>query len=260
MTKISYEKKRSETNAIIVIMCKFVGKQLTAYSDKAIIMTDIKDKKIAIFGISRLRMGTDGKGITTLVAMMGCPLKCRYCLNDRCHYDVGGNGDGSDGHTLTPGIHWITPLELYEMVKMDNIYFQTTGGGICFGGGEPTTQHAFITAFIPLCPSHWRFTIESSLCCTTDAIEALAPHIDEWIVDVKDMNSYIYREYTSAEPVVKERLAELMKLVPEEKIRVKVPLIPDFNTDTDVERSVDELRAMGLTHIERTEYIVKPSK
>ena len=187
---------------MFVIMCKFVGKQFTAYSDKAIIMTDIKDKKIAIFGISRLRMGTDGKGITTLVAMMGCPLKCRYCLNDRCHYDVGGNGDGSDAHTLTPGIHWVTPLELYEMVKMDNIYFQTTGGGICFGGGEPTTQHAFITAFIPLCPSHWRFTIESSLCCTTDAIEALAPHIDEWIVDVKDMNSYIYREYTSAEQVV----------------------------------------------------------
>lgn len=60
MTNLSYEKKRSETNAIIVIMCKFVGKQLTAYSDKAIIMTDIKDKKIAIFGISRLRMGTDG--------------------------------------------------------------------------------------------------------------------------------------------------------------------------------------------------------
>ena len=173
---------------------------------------------------------------------------------------MGGNGDGSDGHTLTPGIHWVTPLELYEMVKMDNIYFQTTGGGICFGGGEPTTQHAFITAFIPLCPSHWRFTIESSLCCTTDAIEALAPHIDEWIVDVKDMNSYIYREYTSAEPVVKERLAELMKLVPEEKIKVKVPLIPDFNTDADVERSVDELRAMGLRHIERTEYIVKPSR
>ena len=63
-----------------------------------------------------------------------------------------------------------------------------------------------------------------------------------------------------AEPVVKERLAELMKLVPEEKIRGKVPLIPDFNTDADVERSVDELRAMGLTHIERTEYIVKPSR
>lgn len=105
MTNVSYEKKRSETTAMFVIMCKFVGKQLTAYSDNAIIMTDIKDKKIAIFGISRLRMGTDGKGITTLVAMMGCPLKCRYCLNDRCHYDVGADSIGSEGHTLTPGIH-----------------------------------------------------------------------------------------------------------------------------------------------------------
>ena len=110
MTKISYEKKQRETNAIIVIMCKFVGKQLTAYSDKAIIMTDIKDKKIAIFGISRLRMGTDGKGITTLVAMMGCPLKCRYCLNDRCHYDVGATATAATATPSRPAYtgsrHW----------------------------------------------------------------------------------------------------------------------------------------------------------
>ena len=235
-------------------MCKFVGKQITAYSHSTIIMTDIQDKKIAILGISRLRIATDGKGITTLVAMMGCPLKCRYCLNDRCHSDV----FGSDGHTPAPGIHMVTPLELYEMVKIDNIYFQATGGGICFGGGEPMTQHAFITAFIPLCPSSWRFTIETSLCCTPEAIQALAPHIDEWIVDVKDMNEYIYSEYTSAKPVIKERLAELMKWVSLDKIKVKVPLIPHFNTDDDVERSIDKLRAMGLKHIQKTEYIIKP--
>ena len=45
-----------------------------------------------IFGISRLRMGTDGKGITTLVTFMGCPLKCKYCLNPKCHesiYEIG---------------------------------------------------------------------------------------------------------------------------------------------------------------------------
>ena len=34
-----------------------------------------------IFAISRLRMGTDGSGITTLVTFMGCPLQCKYCLN-----------------------------------------------------------------------------------------------------------------------------------------------------------------------------------
>ena len=47
-------------------------------------MDDSNIKK-AIFGISRHRMSIDGKGITTLVAFMGCPLRCKYCLNDPCH-------------------------------------------------------------------------------------------------------------------------------------------------------------------------------
>ena len=40
--------------------------------------------------VSRHRMGIDGKGVTTLVAGAGCPLRCRWCINqkllarDRC--------------------------------------------------------------------------------------------------------------------------------------------------------------------------------
>lgn len=32
-----------------------------------------------IMSISRLRMGTDGKGVSTLVAFFDCPLHCIYC-------------------------------------------------------------------------------------------------------------------------------------------------------------------------------------
>ena len=35
---------------------------------------------VAVIGISRHRLGTDGKGVTTLVALHGCPLRCKYCL------------------------------------------------------------------------------------------------------------------------------------------------------------------------------------
>ena len=79
-------------------------------------------------------MGTDGNGITTLVTFMSCPLKCKYCLNKKCHEPIYEN----DGTTLRKGIMFLTPQELYDLVKIDNIYFQATGGGICFGGGEPT--------------------------------------------------------------------------------------------------------------------------
>lgn len=75
--------------------------------------------KAPIFAISRLRMGTDGKGITTLVAFMGCPLNCKYCLNPQCHEPV----YETDGTTLRKNIMMLTPQNLYELVKVDNPYF-----------------------------------------------------------------------------------------------------------------------------------------
>ena len=43
-----------------------------------------KENKFKAIGISRLRMGSDGEGVTTLVAAYGCPLRCKYCLNPMC--------------------------------------------------------------------------------------------------------------------------------------------------------------------------------
>lgn len=43
------------------------------------------DKAVNILAIDRLRMGMDGEGVTTLVALYGCPLKCKYCINNECH-------------------------------------------------------------------------------------------------------------------------------------------------------------------------------
>lgn len=74
--------------------------------------------KAPIFAISRLRTGTDGSGITILVTFMGCPLQCKYCLNKKCHEPI----YESDGKTLRKGIMLLTPQELYDLVKIDNIY------------------------------------------------------------------------------------------------------------------------------------------
>ncbi len=37
--------------------------------------------KAEVSAVSRLRIGIDGEGVTTLVAFMLCPLECRFCLN-----------------------------------------------------------------------------------------------------------------------------------------------------------------------------------
>lgn len=77
-----------------------------------------------IMSISRLRIGTDGEGITTLVAFHGCPLHCKYCVNSHCHNEEILRAD-------------FTVEELIQVLSVDEPYFLMTGGGVTFGGGEP---------------------------------------------------------------------------------------------------------------------------
>ena len=195
---------------------------------------------VELIGISRHRIGIDGKGITTLVAMHGCPLNCKYCLNPQCH-EV-------DGITKS-----LSPKQLYSEVKKDHLYFLATGGGITFGGGEPLLHHNFIKVFKELCDDEWKINIETSLYAPTSTIVELASIIDHWIIDIKDTNNEIYKAYTGREnPLVMQNLLELVKL--NTNITVRVPHIPNFNTDDDIARSIRAIKEMGITNIDEFPY------
>lgn len=196
-------------------------------------------------------MGTDGSGITTLVTFMGCPLRCRYCLNRKCHEPI----YETDGKTLRKGIMMLTPRELYDLVKRDNIYFQSTGGGICFGGGEPTVYKDFIVEFKRICGDKWKITLETCLRCTYNTIQELSSIVDHWIVDVKSMNPHIYQKYTGVTSEVLQHLSSIKAFVSSDKITIKVPHIPGYNDDEDLNSDIDEVRQrFGFGRINKIEY------
>ncbi len=208
-----------------------------------------------IFAIDRLRMGTDGPGVTTLVAFMGCPLHCKYCLNAKCHEPI----YMADGKTLRRGLMMLTPEELYDRVKIDNIYFQATGGGICFGGGEPGLYGDFIAEFRQLCGDKWKITIETSGDISWAGYETLAPVVDLWIVDVKTMDGDIYQRYTDQVSGVRQHLDYLKRLVDLSQVIVKVPHIPEYTTPEDVKESINQLKKMGFPRVQETQYIKRIS-
>lgn len=164
--------------------------------------------KAPIFGISRLRMGTDGCGITTLVTFMGCPLKCKYCLNRKCHEPI----YETDGKTLRNGIMMLTPKELYE---------------------------DFIIEFKKLCGDRWKITLETCLRCSDDTIKHLSSVADLWIVDIKSMNPNIYKEYTGRDSEILQQLKTISTLVHRDKVIVKVPYIPGYNDGSDLDANVE---------------------
>lgn len=193
-------------------------------------------------GIDRLRMASDGEGVTTLVAGAGCPLRCRYCLNPQCF-------ERSD-------IIRSYPIQkLIDILKVDDLYFQATGGGVVFGGGEPLLQAGFIHEFKRSCPEQWKISLESSLAVPEEALLQVIDDIDFFLIDIKDMNSEIYQKYTGLDNRrVLANLKILAKRGLAEKTRIRVPLIPDYNTEEDRSESVRLLKEMGFSDFDLFRY------
>lgn len=199
-------------------------------------------KTVPLIGINRHRLSTDGEGVTTLVAFHGCPLHCKYCINPQSLH-LNGVWKQYDC------------TQLYEEVKQDEIYFLATHGGITFGGGEPCLQSDFIYDFRQLCGPEWKITLETSLNISQKHIEKLLPVVDQYIVDIKDMSTQIYFQYTEKEN--EKVISNLHFLIEQGKIGqiiVRTPLIPSYNMETDVDNSIQLLKEMGLSHFDRFTY------
>ena len=89
------------------------------------------EPRYPLLGLSRHRMELDGEGVTTRVAGAGCLLSCAYCINKS---------------VLCQAPTLVSAAELYEKTKIDDLYFQATGGGLCFGGGESLLHLDFYEA------------------------------------------------------------------------------------------------------------------
>ena len=195
--------------------------------------------------INRHRLTTDGEGVTTLVGFHGCPLHCEYCLNAQCLQ--------ADGVWCR-----LTPGELYSEVEIDDLYFVATGGGICFGGGEPLLRSDFIKAFAEIMNPEWKLTIETSLNVPLENVKAIASLVQMWYVDIKDMNPDIYKAYGCKEN--KQVVSNLQWVAANgyaDKVIIRLPLIPEYNTDEDRQQSQQQLEEMGFTNFDKFNYIVR---
>ena len=196
-------------------------------------MKNNEKQKAEIMGINRHRMGTDRKGISTLITFYGCPLNCKYCLNPQCK---------SESTPCT----YIEPNDLVNLLMVDDIYFKSTGGGIVFGGGEPLLNAEYIKEVCDLVPLQWKIRIETSLNVKWDKIELLLSYIDQWIIDIKDSNTEIYKNYTGADNLkVYDNVLRLSHKTGKEKLLIRIPKIPNYNTEKNIQESVKLYSNLG---------------
>ena len=203
---------------------------------------------LPMIGFTRHRIAIDGEGVTTLITFHHCPLRCQYCLNPQC---------------LVPHGVWrmMTVDEMVERCLPDNLYYLATGGGVTFGGGEPLLRSEAIKEFCGKVPEGWRISVETSLNVDSSHVERLLPCIHHYYVDIKDMNPDIYRRYTERS---NEQVLSNLRLLAEHgkagDVTVRVPHIPNYNTDADVKASIARLKEMGFSQFDEFNYVIRPEK
>ena len=195
-----------------------------------------------LLGLSRHRIGIDGAGVTTLVAGADCPLSCAYCINK---------------NLLCQAPKQVSPQELFDRVKVDDLYFRATNGGLCFGGGESLLHLNFIEALRPLCPG-WHLTAETSLHVPPETARRAMTLFDDFIVDVKSTDPAVYRRYTGCDPeAAYENLRLYAQTLDPARILVRVPIIPGYQDEAARDRCVQTLRAWGVRgEIDAFSYVV----
>ena len=231
--------KQEETNAPENAWYKLTN---TGKTELLLYVVDAENTKyveyVPLIGLNRLRMGSDGKGIRTLIAFHDCELDCKYCINPSCKLLNAGNM-----------IKYLSAKEIAETIKKDELYYLATNGGITLGGGEPLLYCNFLkNKFFNDYGKRWHVTVETSLHVTPWKLFDMAPYIDEYVVDIKDMNPDIYKRYTGKDnQVVKSNLQWLIDQGKSNSILVRLPLIPGYNTEEDRRKSKQELESMGIT-------------
>jgi pyruvate formate lyase activating enzyme len=99
--------------------------------------------------------------------------------------------------------------------------------------------------------------VETSLAVPAENVLHAVDAVDTFIVDCKDMDSVIYHRYTDGvSTLMTENLRRLLQKAGPDRILVRVPLIPQYNTAEDQARSAEVLRKAGVRRLDLFSYVV----
>jgi pyruvate formate lyase activating enzyme len=137
----------------------------------------------------------------------------------------------------------VTVAELLAEIVKDRVFFDESGGGVTFSGGEPLLQYEFLIETLAACrKADLRTAVETTGFASWEKVNALIPLTDLFLYDLKLMDAERHRQYTGVSNArILENLRELAATAA--AVTVRVPLIPGVNDDEGNIRAVAQFVA-----------------
>lgn len=127
----------------------------------------------------------------------------------------------------------VTVEQLLVEIMRDIPFYDQSGGGVTFTGGEPMFQKEFLQAALVACKQQQIHTaVDTSGHSSWGNFKAILPYVDLFLYDVKLMDENRHLKYTSVSN--KLILMNLIKLSETgAHIIVRIPFIPGINDDLE---------------------------
>jgi pyruvate formate lyase activating enzyme len=118
-------------------------------------------------------------------------------------------------------------------IERDRSFFEESGGGVTFSGGEPLLQHRFLLALLQGCREREiRAALDTCGYAPWKVIDSIRALVDLFLYDLKLIDPQRHRRYTGVDNVL--ILSNLKQLARGGHfITVRIPVIPGVNDDDE---------------------------
>ncbi|VDG26243.1 glycyl-radical enzyme activating protein [Lactiplantibacillus mudanjiangensis] len=203
-----------------------------------------------VFNIQKFSIN-DGPGIRTVVFFKGCPLRCQWCSNPESQ--SGLQESMYDEQTAKETIvgDYMTVDEIMQVILQDRDFYEESGGGVTFSGGEVLFQAPFaieLAKAVKAAGIH--LACETTGYTTPKLFKEFMSYMDFMYYDCKQWDRNQHRAGTGADnTVILKNLATAVQA--HKTMMVRIPVIPDFNyTLADADHFGELFVKLGVPEVE----------
>lgn len=146
--------------------------------------------------------------------------------------------------------------ELIKEIVKDKAYYDSSGGGVTFSGGDPVLNWQFlIPAMARLKEIGIHIAIDTAGNYPYTYLESLLPYVDLILYDIKHIDSDTHKKYTDAKnDLILQNAINLGKLnYP--KFWIRTPIIPDSTDSEQNIQGIGEFIKQNMPNIEKWELV-----
>ncbi len=133
--------------------------------------------------------------------------------------------------------------EIFAKIEKERVFFDQSGGGVTFSGGEPLQHADYLIELLDECGARGiHRTVDTTGLAKTETLLKVASRTDHFLYDLKLMDSSKHKAWTG---VPNEQILENLQILAETgaKINIRIPLIKGVNADEENTRKTAEFVA-----------------